>query len=536
MATAAANLVGIDFGTSTSFVATPAAGILPLGKGLFVPSVAGVLDRRLLVGEAASVLPPDRIIRSAKRAITNRQAQLPVGGRYATSYRPRDQVIAAIFKELRDRMRQSGSPFKTTDTLRFGCPAEWTNDQRQLLLELAKSGGLPVKHAEIVEEPIAAGVEWLERQVAHGREIEGRLLVFDMGGGTLDVAVMHVLGGNAPQITVLTSVGTGTAGDSLDEAIYHDIVAHYGLDLSSMSDPVRASHHLLTISTETKIQLSTDTSHDIFPNARLLGVKRMASLRYPREKLNHVFSPLMDEADAAILRALALARFADKGGADMSVVRKLALGDLAKDIDFVLLVGGMSRVPFVHQRLQALFPEAELVIDHGTADEAVVRGLINTTKLNTINMYRPGFDFELVWPGERIRLYTSYTPLFSSDELMRGQSRLAYRFEIATNRLPRNGTGQLETYASDRSRVKLAHRLRSARAGEDSIVDALPVRFGHYPVRFALYTDGHIHITDGHGDDHELWIDGWPTISRRGNIPAMREVSEPPVYYPFNKP
>lgn len=529
------NVVGIDFGTSTSFVATPAAGILSLGERPYVPSIAGVLNRRLLVGEAALVLPPDRIIRSAKRAITNWQTQLSVGGRFGTSQRPRDQVIAAIFKELRNRARQSGSPFKAVDRLRFGCPAEWTNDQRTLLLELAKSGGLPVKWAEIVEEPVSAGVEWLDRQVARRREVEGRLLVFDMGGGTLDVAVMHVLGGESPRITVLTSVGIGTAGDALDEAIYNDLIADYQLDLSSTSDPLRASHHILTMAAETKLRLSIDDSHDIFPNARLLGVAKMAALRYPRERLNDVFAPLMDEAEATVTRALRLARLADFGGADLSTVQKLTPAELVKDIDFVLLVGGMSRIPFIRQQLQLSFPHAEFIVDYGTADEAVVRGLVSTTELNTINMYRPGFDFDLVWQDERIRLYSSYTPLFSSDELMRGQSKLAFRSTIATTRLPRSGRGQLEAYAADGRRINLTHRLKSAFATDENTVDALPVRFGHYPVCFALYTDGRLHVTDGHGDDHELRIDGWPVLIRPGTIPAPRDTIDPPVYYPFNR-
>jgi molecular chaperone DnaK (HSP70) len=533
---AAKSFVGIDFGTSTSFVATPAAGIVPIGERSYLPSIAGVLDRRLLVGEAATVLPPNRIIRSAKRAITDRQIQLPVGGRYATSQRPRDQVITAILKELKARARDGGSPLKAADTLRFGCPAEWTHDQRQLLLDLAKAGGLPIKHAEIVEEPVAAGVDWLERRGARSGEFEGRLLVFDMGGGTLDVAVMHVIGGNEPQITVLTSVGARTAGDALDEAIFEDIVAHYELDLASMPAPMRASHHVLQLALETKIRLSTDASHDVFPNARLLGAAKLASLRYPREKLNDVFTPLMDEAEAVVVRALRLARLADYGGADLSTVQRLDPSELAKEVDFVLLVGGMSRVPYVRQRLEALFRDAEFILDYGTADEAVVRGLISTAKLNTINMYRPAFDFYLAWLDERVRLYTSYTPLFSAAELMRGQSKLAYRFELKPNRLPRNGNGHLEAYAADGSPVSLTHRLLSARSPDgEKTVAALPVRFGSYPVRFALYTDGRIHLTDGHGDDHELRVAGWPVMLRPGTVPQQREPADPPVYYPFNK-
>lgn len=353
----AVEIIGIDFGTTTSFVATPEAGIVPLGtRTAYLPSIAGVLDRRLLVGEAASVLPPERLIRSAKRAITDRREQLVVGGVHSTATYPRDQVITAILKEVAARARQNGSSLRAARTLRLGCPAEWGQDQRRLMLDLAKAAGVPVERAEMVQEPVAAALAWLERQAAREREVDGRLLAFDMGGGTLDIAVMRVSGMEA---TVLASAGTTVAGDALDEAIYQDIVAHYGLDPASMAEPARAAQHLLNAAVETKIRLSTDESHDIFPNARVLGAERLAPLRYPRERLNDLFDPMMDRAESEVARALRLAGVA--GG-----------------VDFVLPVGGMSRVPLVRQRLQALFPNAEHVADYGTADEAVVRGLVST--------------------------------------------------------------------------------------------------------------------------------------------------------------
>lgn len=356
----AAEIIGIDFGTTTSFVATPEAGIVPLGTRAYLPSIAGVLDQRLLVGEAAAVLPPDRLIRSAKRAISDGKKQVVVGRGYGIATYPRDQVITAIFKEIAARARQNGSSLRAARTLRFGCPAGWNQEQRRLLLDLAKAAGVPVEGAEMVEEPVAAALEWLERQAGTGRRVNGRLLAFDMGGGTLDVAVMDVDSDNGvPRIKVLSCADTTIAGDALDEAIYTDIVAHYQLDLTCMNEPMRASQHVLNLAIETKVRLSTDDTYDIFPNARILGAEKLAPLRYPRERFNDVFGPMMDVAESTVARALKPA-------------------GPAVGVDFVLLVGGMSRVPLARQRLQTIFRHAEIVADYGTADEAVVRGLVSS--------------------------------------------------------------------------------------------------------------------------------------------------------------
>jgi molecular chaperone DnaK len=165
--------------------------------------------------------------------------------------------------------------------------------------------------------------------------------------------------GGVPQIKVLSSADTTIAGDALDQAIYTDIVAHYQLDLTCMNEPMRASQHILNLAIETKVRLSTDDSHDIFPNARILGAEKLSALRYERERFNDIFAPMMDVAESTVARAL-------------------KPSGQAVGVDFVLLVGGMSRVPLVRQRLQAIFRHAEFIADYGTADEAVVRGLVSS--------------------------------------------------------------------------------------------------------------------------------------------------------------
>jgi molecular chaperone DnaK (HSP70) len=85
----------------------------------------------------------------------------------------------------------------------------WDGPQLKRLLDLAEKAALPVDSSTLVDEPIAAGVAWVShRFLAYGERPEGRLLVFDMGGGTLDIAVLDVVGGERPEISVLSALGT----------------------------------------------------------------------------------------------------------------------------------------------------------------------------------------------------------------------------------------------------------------------------------------------------------------------------------------
>ena len=92
----------------------------------------------------------------------------------------------------------------------------------------------------LIDEPVAAGVAWVTHQVTlRGRAIRGSLLVFDMGGGTLDVALLdvHAELGQDPEISVLSSWGVDEAGDTLDEQITNDLVEqleHKGVEVARL--------------------------------------------------------------------------------------------------------------------------------------------------------------------------------------------------------------------------------------------------------------------------------------------------------------
>ncbi|MBN6052833.1 Hsp70 family protein, partial [Nonomuraea sp. RK-328] len=233
---------GIDFGTSTSLVADQVGRlpleIVPIGHSTtWLPSVAAVTGSALLVGEEAEDQPANRIIRSAKRAITENRTTLRVGDTEVDA----DKVIVALMGEIARRSEAAGQPLSEAGEVRLGCPAMWTGDQRERLLKLAAEAGLPVTGSSLIDEPIAAGVAWAtHRFYQPGKRPRGKLLVFDMGGGTLDIAVLDIAGQAQPVISVLSALGNAEAGDTLDRAIVAQLtamLADRGIVVGSLPNP-----------------------------------------------------------------------------------------------------------------------------------------------------------------------------------------------------------------------------------------------------------------------------------------------------------
>jgi molecular chaperone DnaK (HSP70) len=533
-------IFGIDFGTSTTFLARPHLGadVLPLGVNRkYLPSLAGTLGGQIVAGEHATTLPLHRRVRSAKRAITEGREVFRVPGPTGVEELPRDEVIAAILAQLAVRAKAVKSTLVKSSRIRLGCPAMWTRPQRDLLRSIAERAGLPVAGMSLIEEPVAAGIAWLDGQVAAGQDVGGRLLVFDIGGGTLDVAVMQVCGGDRPDVTVLASLGAQEAGDDLDDRIAEQLIAELGLDLDNARDPEGARADLWAKATEAKIALSEALSHGVLLNRRLYGAAPLAPVRLRRAQLEEALQPQLDRAQALVWQAVKLARLTHLRAGDTRAVLAMAPQALAGDIDYVLLVGGMSRIPLVRRRIAEMFPQATIFHDFDVpADEAVVAGLVSETGYNTVNMYRPGFDVELSWAGVTVPLYQAHDPLFSLYQLQSGQTWLGHRQDVRQrDGLPRQGRGELRVRTRSGETVQLAHAATTvSRVVED--VQTLPIPFGHYDVRFVLYCDGRIAVTDGAGRDHELRIHGWPEIVGPDSRPIAQLVPDPPLPYPYDKP
>jgi molecular chaperone DnaK (HSP70) len=510
--------VGVDFGTSTSLVAERAGRgpveIAPLGRTTrWFPSLAGYRGDTLLVGEDADELPSDQVIRSIKRAITDDLEFVTLAGPNGPREVCADDVITAVLSEIGRRAATAGRPLTFERELRLGCPAMWVGAQRKRLLDLAAKAGLPVDGSTLVDEPIAAGVAWVShRFLAYGERPEGRLLVFDMGGGTLDIAVLDVVGGERPEISVLSAVGTAQAGDALDRAVAAELtgeLARRGFDVRESAQPELAEALVLRAAREAKVSLSRVREHRIVLPSR---IGRLPVLSYTREQLEEAFRTQMDQAEWLVWAALRAARLTERGDASPEDLRRMGPAELGDDVKYVLLAGGMSRIPYVERRIGALFPNAQVFDNAGVeADEAIVAGLADTAGYDRLNLHRPGFDFVLEWQegGQRHEstLYAAYTPFYEPWEAMSGRFNLGFERRGADFPGPRDGVGLLRVKSTSGEDLGLVFD------GEAKV--GLQVRFGSGEMLFKLYCNGRILVRDGTGLDMHMRVDRWPVIRGR---------------------
>ncbi|MEQ4303899.1 Hsp70 family protein [Plantactinospora sp. B6F1] len=527
--------VGVDFGTSTSLLAER-IGALPveiasLGRSTrWFPSLAGQAAGTLLVGEDAETLPSNQVIRSIKRAVTENRDVVEVAGPDGPLRARVDDVIIALLSEIGRRAAAADHPLTAEGDLRLGCPAMWDGRQRQRLLDLATKAGLPVDASALIDEPIAAGVAWVtHRFLAYGERPAGRLLVFDMGGGTLDIAVLDVEGGEQPEITVLSALGVGQAGDALDQAIAAELtaaLAGHGFDVDDQHEPDVVRSYLLRAAREAKVRLSQVQTHAIVLSRRL---GNLPVLYYDREQLEDAFGSQMDSAEQLIWAALRGALHTERGDRSPDQLRALGQAELARNVDYVLLAGGMSRIPYVERRIGALFPGAQVFDNAGVEpDEAIVAGLADTSGYDRLNLHRPGFDFILEWSDggqpERQTIYPAYTPFYEPWQVLQGQSHLGYEWRARNLPGRWQGEGVLQVRSTSGQRLTLDF--------DGKRMDGFQLRLGRN-MMVKLYCDGRILIRDGAGQAFHLRVYRWPVMRGRDHARLMlRSEEERPATAP----
>ncbi|WP_416416221.1 Hsp70 family protein [Paenarthrobacter aromaticivorans] len=517
--------LGIDFGTSTTLIAEslPAARptVVPIGHAeSWMPSAAAVSAGALVVGEDALTHNPAALISSVKRCITGRAAVARSAD--GSVERAADEVIGAVLRELANRARADRLPISEKGVTRLGCPAMWDADQRERLLGLAESAGFSVGPSTLIDEPIAAGLNWIGRRTQLGEYFdEERVLVFDMGGGTLDVAILDVTTGplRDPEIYVLASDGVDEAGDVLDNAIVADLenaLEDQGIAFEALPDPDLARAYLMRSAVEAKVDLSSHQETEVYVGYQ--GMK-LPSLHYNREQLEDAMRPQLERAWSLILSTLRASYLAREGGAITSALRQTQEDILTSKIHHVLLAGGMSRVPAVEKFLSKKLPSARIHTFPGSngPQEAIVAGLAENTSYAQVNLHRPAFDFVLEFAkgnGDlaRVPIYRAHTRLYAWWEAL-SRDRLTYEWPngaTAVNRdsarfLPVTGYGQLAVYAMDGTPVDLRYK--------ETDVPALKVAFGHSDVRFTLSPEGFVNITDGRGSSQSFRVTHWPVLT-----------------------
>jgi molecular chaperone DnaK (HSP70) len=520
-------VIGIDFGTSTSFAAEGdvARGVTlaPLGRATtYLPSLLGLAPSGLIAGDDAADLPEGQIVRSIKRCVTQRRESVPSPTGPENPAVTVDDGIVVVLRHLAESVRAVGMELDA-ETIRLGCPAMWDASQRSRLLRLAREAGIPVQEHTLIDEPIAAGMAWLSHHLRERpAEVKGRLLVFDMGGGTLDVALLQVdstFGEHSGEISVLSSKGVDEAGDALDQSIRQDLERMWrdlGIDLDT-DPPARAEFERLLLSEAREAKVILSSTDKAFVQVAVSG-RRLPTLTYTREQLEAAFKAQLDAAERLVWHVVRESFLTHEAHRSPSELRAVPHEEVARGVDRVLLAGGMSQIPAVRERLERMFPRAEVYSSVGSrvkADEAIVAGLAETAVYDRVNLHRPPFDFHLQLPGGNIvPLYKAHSPLYEGWLAMQ-RDDLYYETFIAPSELPANGRAQLQ--ASSSMGTELAFRVGTQK------LSGIEVPLGHKGVRFRIRPNGHISVMDGRGKAHRFRVNRWPVLRGKDHAVIQME-------------
>ncbi|MCR4369299.1 MAG: molecular chaperone DnaK [archaeon] len=327
-------IIGIDLGTSNS-----AAAVLEGGKPRIIPSAEGntvsgkafpsvvafAKDGQMLVGEPArrqAVTNPQATFFGFKRKMGTHE-KYTAGGKEYTPQQLSAFVLQKIKKDAEDFL---GQP---VDRAVITVPAYFDDAQRQATKDAGEIAGLKVER--IINEPTAASL-------AYGLDKKGKefkILVFDLGGGTLDVTVMHYEDGVFEVKS--TSGDTQLGGRDMDEALVNYLAAEFkkseGMDLHKDKT---AMQRLSEAAEKAKIELSTTVETEInlpYLTATQDGPKHL-QIRLNRAKLEELIAPIIKRCAKPVQQALADA--------------KLTPGEVAK----VVLVGGPTRMPIVQKFIE----------------------------------------------------------------------------------------------------------------------------------------------------------------------------------------
>jgi molecular chaperone DnaK len=323
--------VGIDLGTTNSEVAIVENGqarVLSIhDEDVMLPSCVGFSDNgQLVVGREAwrqYAAAPERTVKSIKRWMgTDHKTSLKVTDAETREYLPHE-VSAIILRTLKERAEAVLGEDVTSAVITV--PAYFTDAQRQATKLAGEVAGLEV--LQIINEPTAAALTYDVRS-----DDTERVLVYDLGGGTFDVSVVEITG----DVTeVLASHGNNRlGGDDFDRRLQLYLAEKFN-DAHQVEVPNddATQARLLRAAEQLKIQLSANAFVTV--REAFLASKGTTALHLEteiaRKDFERLIRPLLEETLSAIDRALEDA--------------KLTI----EDLDRVILVGGSTRLPLVHE-------------------------------------------------------------------------------------------------------------------------------------------------------------------------------------------
>ncbi|MCY4146278.1 MAG: molecular chaperone DnaK [Chloroflexi bacterium] len=372
-------IIGIDLGTTNSVVAVMEAGeptVIPSSEGgNLVPSVVAINAKtgERLVGRVArnqAVVNPENTVFSVKRFMGRKFADSVVAearelmpyklsaaqnGDVRIRMNERDYSPPEISAMVLQKLKADAEAYlgQTVAQAVITVPAYFNDTQRNATKDAGKIAGLEV--LRIINEPTASCLSFgLE-----SRE-EGIVAVYDLGGGTFDISILEIADGVFEVKS--TSGDTFLGGDNFDERIINWIAGDFqketGIDLRK---DLQALQRLKEAAEKAKIELSTTTSADIslpFITADASGPKHL-NINLSRSKLESLVDDLIDASIKPCRDALK------------------AAGLTTSDVDTVLLVGGMTRMPAVQEAVQRFFgkePTRRVNPDEVVALGAAIQG------------------------------------------------------------------------------------------------------------------------------------------------------------------
>ncbi len=329
-------IIGIDLGTSNS-----AAAVIEAGRPIIIPSAEGTAfggkafpswvaftkDGQVLVGEPArrqAVSNPEGTVTAIKRKM---------GQDYKTRIYGKDYTPQQISAFILQKIRRDAEAFLGTKIEKavITVPAYFNDNQRQATKDAGVIAGLEV--VRIINEPTAAAL-------AYGLDKEGKeqkILVFDLGGGTLDVTIMEFGGGVFEVIS--TSGDTQLGGTDMDNTLVEYIAKEFKADTGiDVTKDKMATQRIREAAEKAKIELSSVLETEVnlpYLSADQTGPKHL-TIKLTRAKLEDLVRPIVERCRKPMLQALDDAKITSAG------------------VEKVILVGGPTRMPIVQKFVEEL--------------------------------------------------------------------------------------------------------------------------------------------------------------------------------------
>jgi molecular chaperone DnaK len=378
-------VIGIDLGTTNSCVSIIENGVTKVienSEGArTTPSIVAYANGEILVGASAkrqAVTNPTNTIYAAKRLIGRKfdeeavQKDIDLMPYKIVKADNGDAWVEAnndklappqISAEVLRKMKKTAEDYLGTTVTQavITVPAYFNDSQRQATKDAGKIAGLEV--LRIINEPTAAALAYgVDKQ----DKKDSKIAVYDLGGGTFDISIIEIANVDGDkQIEVLSTNGdTFLGGEDFDQRIMDFLVDEFkkesGVDLKK---DMLALQRLKEAAEKAKIELSSSAQTDVnlpYITADATGPKHM-NIKITRTKLEQL-------VDELIQRSIAPCKTAMKDA-----------GVTASEIDEVILVGGMTRMPKVQETVEKLFgkaPRKDVNPDEAVAAGAAIQGAV----------------------------------------------------------------------------------------------------------------------------------------------------------------